>query len=276
MRTLTAADQRQTTTTDARPTAFGIARAAMLELAFVAALITVYRVGRLLARQPGAATRNAQRIIELERVTGIFTEMNVQHLVLRVPGLIEFLDRYYAYVHFPAAGVFIVWLFVRHRDRYRAIRNWFAVVTLTALAIHIAFPLAPPRMTHGFIDTLHVYGPNIYSRDTTGSAANQFAAMPSLHFGWALMIALSIRSLTPRRSRWWLLHPAITLLAIVSTGNHYWIDAAIAAGLALGIAALLGRRGEASHPLRVQPECLHEAAWDVSGADAVVQGVNCT
>jgi hypothetical protein len=61
--------------------------------------------------------------------------------------------------------------------------------------------------------------------------ANQFAAMPSLHFGWALIVAIGLGRLTRRRSRLWMAHPLITLLAIVATGNHYWLDAAVAAVL---------------------------------------------
>jgi hypothetical protein len=150
-----------------------------------------------------------------------------------VPGVIGVLNRYYVWVHFPASIAFLVWVFARRRSDFPMIRTWFATVTLAALAIHVAFPLAPPRMTAGFVDTLDVFGPDIYSNDPGGSVANQFAAMPSLHFGWALMVAIGIGRLTKRSMRMWALHPAITLLAIVATGNHYWSDAAVAGLLVL-------------------------------------------
>ncbi len=97
----------------------------------------------------------------------------------------------------------------------------------------------------GFVDTLQRFGPRIYSTDTSKSVANQFAAMPSLHFGWAFIVAgayVSIRR--TRRSLWAMLHPAITLLAIVATANHYWLDAAVAGVLVVAAAALLSVRRE--------------------------------
>ena len=82
---------------------------------------------------------------------------------------------------------------------------------------------------HGSVDTLAVHGPRIYSADTTKSVANQFAAMPSLHFGWSVMVAVALIAVTRRRVRWLALaHPALTLLAIVATANHYFADAAVA------------------------------------------------
>ena len=119
-------------------------------------------------------------------------------------------------------------MFVVRRHAYATIRSWFAAVTVAGLVIHVLFPLAPPRMTPGFIDTLDVYGPDIYTDDTSRSVANQFAAMPSLHFGWALIVAIGLGRLTCRGRRLWMAHPIVTLLAIVVTGNHYWIDAAVA------------------------------------------------
>ena len=95
-------------------------------------------------------------------------------------------------------------------------------------------------MTNGFVDTLRLYGPRIYSSDPRRSVANQFAAMPSLHFGWAFMLACGFVAIKrSRRSAVVLLHPAVTLLAIVATGNHYWIDAIIAAFLAIALATVL-------------------------------------
>jgi hypothetical protein len=84
-----------------------------------------------------------------------------------------------------------------------------------------------------------VFGPDIYTDDTSRSIANQFAAMPSLHFGWALMVAIGLRRLTRRRSRVWIAHPILTLLAIVATGNHYWIDAVVAGVLVVTVGRLV-------------------------------------
>ncbi|KJY29607.1 phosphatase PAP2 family protein, partial [Streptomyces katrae] len=118
-------------------------------------------------------------------------------------------------------------------------------------ALHLSFPLAPPRMLEAahLVDTGQVYGPTVYrAAPDADTMANQFAAMPSLHFGWALMLALGMIAAT--RSRWralWLLHPLATLLVVVGTANHYWVDA-IVATLLLGAALLLIPRPAAAAP----------------------------
>jgi hypothetical protein len=216
-------------------------RAVVLEVALVVAVIMLYRSGRMITQDAtGQALANASRVIDFERATGIFSERSVQAWALGRPAFVELLNRYYVMVHFPATIAFFVWAFIRHPGAYRFIRTWFVLVTLAALVIHVGFPLAPPRMTSGFRDTLQEFGPRIYPRDTTRSLSNQFAAMPSLHFGWALMLAVSFIAIKRnRKSLLMLLHPAITLLAIVATGNHYWLDAMIAAVLAAIFAVAL-------------------------------------
>src|SRR5215213_4394514 len=213
------------------PAKAGSGRPGLLrELAIIAVTFLGYRQIRYLTRNDtGQAAENARHVISFERRLGVFTEQSVQSVVLHSETVVGFLNRYYVGVHFPLTATFVVWVLIRHPEWYRSLRTWMIGVTLAALVIHVAYPLAPPRMTPGFIDTLRVYGPNIYPKDTTQSVANQFAAMPSLHFGWAAIIAIAFICI--KRTRWSLLallHPAITLLAIVATANHYWIDAAVA------------------------------------------------
>jgi hypothetical protein len=210
------------------------------------AVFAIYRQIRFLTRNDtDAAMDNANRVVDFERQFHFFSERTVQDLVMHSHTLVAFLNRYYVTVHFPLTVAFLLWVFFRHHDAYHRIRNTFVSVTIAALAIHVAFPLAPPRMLPdaGFVDTLQRFGPRIYSEDTSESIANQFAAMPSLHFGWAFIVAgayVSIRR--TRRSLWVMLHPAITLLAIVATANHYWLDAAVAGVLVVAAAALLSAR----------------------------------
>ncbi|MCU1359811.1 MAG: putative rane protein [Ilumatobacteraceae bacterium] len=216
-------------------------RSVVTEFAVVATVFFAYRWGRLLTRNAnGEALRNARHVIDFEQVLGIFSERTVQGWALGSNWLIDVLNRYYVTVHFPITVAFLVWAYFRHNSAYRFIRTWFVMVTLSALVIHVGFPLAPPRMTNGFVDTLQRFGPRIYSRDPRRSVANQFAAMPSLHFGWALMLATSFVAIKrTRRSAIIMLHPAITLFAIVATGNHYWLDAIVAGLLAAAFATVL-------------------------------------
>jgi hypothetical protein len=218
--------------------------ASVREVALVVSLFVLYlQVRHLTSGDLTKARSNADTVIDVERWFGVFSERSVQRLVLDSRLLIEFLDHYYVFVHFSASFTFMAWVFLRHPDAWRRIRAWFLGVTISGLAIHVAFPLAPPRMlTHeGFVDTLHVYGPSIYSRDVTESAANQLAAMPSLHFAWAVVVAAGFVSIRRSRLSWLMvLHPAITLLAIVATANHYWLDAAVG-GLLVVVSAVVTR-----------------------------------
>jgi hypothetical protein len=216
-----------------------LARSVALELVLVASLFLAYRFGRLLVGHSSAeALDHASELIGWERAVGLPSELGLQHLLLSNEIVARLANIYYASVHFPLTALFLVWLFVRSRDYYRQVRTSLALLTAMALVIHAAFPLAPARMLHGlgFVDTAALYGPNVYSAaPSADSVANQFAAMPSLHFGWAVVVAMGIIRVSRSRWRWlWIAHPTITLLVIVGTGNHYWADAAVAGVLLIG------------------------------------------
>lgn len=207
-----------------------------LELVLVAALFLAYRYARLLVGHSSAvAFGNAADLVGWERAVGLPSELGVQQVLLSSETVTRLANLYYASVHFPLTAVFLVWLFVRSRARYREIRTSLALLTGLAMVIHAAFPLAPARMLDGlgFVDTAAVYGPTVYDEaPQADSVANQFAAMPSLHFGWAVVVALGVIRVSRSRWRWaWVAHPVVTLLVIVGTGNHYWMDAAVAGGL---------------------------------------------
>ncbi|GAA5049354.1 phosphatase PAP2 family protein [Streptomyces similanensis] len=216
------------------------------ELLLVAGLFLVYKLGRQLAADhTGEALHNARHVWDLERWAHLPGEGAVQSLLLHGDTgdtLVHIANTYYATVHFPATVGLLVWLYLRRPAHYVWTRRVLAAVTAAALVLHLTFPLAPPRMlgAAGLVDTARVYGPSVYGPPKTDHLSNQFAAMPSLHFGWALMVAVALIVATRSRWRWlWLLHPLFTLLVIVGTANHYWLDAlAAAALLALALAAI--------------------------------------
>lgn len=201
-----------------------------------------YKQVRTLARDQAAeAFDNAARVIRLEKAVGMFTEMDLQRLVLDSTTLVEALNRYYATVHFPATVAVVVWAYARRRTTvYPELRFLLLSTSAAGLAIHVAFPLAPPRMLPGFVDTLLRYGPSVYPSDPGESIANQFAAMPSLHFAWAVLIAWCVAGAVRHRGVRALLwaHPAITLLAITATANHYWLDSIVGGALVAGAVVL--------------------------------------
>ncbi|MFJ7175504.1 phosphatase PAP2 family protein [Streptomyces massasporeus] len=209
------------------------------ELLLVAGLFLVYKFGRQPATgRTGEAFHNAHRVWDFERAVQLPGEGVAQSLLLRGDGLVHVANTYYAAVHFPATVAFLVWLYLRRPVHYVWARRVLAAVTAAALVLHLLFPLAPPRMlaATGLIDTASVYGPSVYGNPATDSLSNQFAAMPSLHFGWALMVAVGLIVATRSRWRWlWPVHPLLTLLVIVGTANHYWLDALVAAAL-IGLA----------------------------------------
>ncbi|MFD5839857.1 phosphatase PAP2 family protein [Streptomyces chartreusis] len=229
------------------------------ELLLVAGLFVVYKFGRQLATGHTAeAFRNADRVWDLERTLHLPGEGSVQNLLLHGDTLIHLANTYYATVHFPATVAFLVWLYLRRPTHYVWARRVLAAVTAAALLVHLTFPLAPPRMlaATGLVDTGQVYGPSVYGSPQTDHLSNQFAAMPSLHFGWALMVAIGL--IVATRSRWrplWLLHPLLTLLVIVGTANHYWLDAIVATamlGIALAVIRPLASSGGTPVSLRSQ------------------------
>lgn len=212
----------------------------VLEIALVFALLTFYRYTRYLAREhTGAAFANARHVLRLEEQLGIANERSLQRAALDHLWLIKGLNRYYVSVHFPATVGFLVYMYVRAPEAYRRLRRLFVAVTAMALVIHVLFPLAPPRMLPGFVDTITKYGPSIYQRSDVSETANQFAAMPSLHFGWAVLVAYGVVRYSRNRWRYAAVaHPILILVAIVLTANHYWLDAIVAGILVIGAMAV--------------------------------------
>ncbi|WP_018546870.1 phosphatase PAP2 family protein [Streptomyces sp. LaPpAH-108] len=209
------------------------------EFLLVAGLFLVYKFGRQLAiGHTSEAFRDAHRVWGLERAVHLPDESDVQALLLHGTAPVHLANTYYATVHFPATVAFLIWLYLRRPAHYVWARRVLALVTAAALILPFTFPLAPPRMVTGtgLLDTARIYGPSVYGPPARDHLSNQFAAMPSLHFGWALMVAVGLIAATRSRWRWlWLLHPLITLIVIVGTANHYWLDSIVATAM-LGIA----------------------------------------
>jgi hypothetical protein len=203
-----------------------------IELALLFSMFVAYRAGRLLTSDhTAAAFTNAQEIWHVERWLRLPRETQVQDWFLHSVHLTELANTYYAVVHFPLTVGFLAWMFLRRPSHYLWVRRSIVVLTASALVMHVLWPLAPPRMRPdlGFIDTGAVYGPSVYGQPRAGSIANQFAAMPSLHVGWAVLLAIGLIVSSRTKWRWlWLGHPVITFLVVVGTANHWWLDGLLA------------------------------------------------
>ncbi|MER7915004.1 MULTISPECIES: phosphatase PAP2 family protein [unclassified Streptomyces] len=180
--------------------------------------------------QKSEALRNADWIWRAEQTLGIDVERSVNHAVNSVTWLIIGMNYYYATLHFVMTVGVLVWLYRRHPGRYAAARLALFATTGGALAGYYLFPLAPPRLMRGglFVDTVmvhHTWG-SMASGDLK-HMSNQYAAMPSMHIGWSLWCGLTIFALAsvPWVRVLGLLYPVATLVVIVSTANHFWLDA---------------------------------------------------
>lgn len=224
---------------------------------------------------PGPAFEHAKQVIRLERAMGLYFEAAVQQWYLDLParGLIRVWNVYYGVAHFVVTLGALVWLFRRDPERYPLWRNTLALTTSLAVVGFAAYSLMPPRLLddpgrygacqvyapeaaddadpgeltapgcdrYGYVDTVAAYGGWIsFGNEGMADVSNQYAAMPSMHIGWSTWSALVLVPLLRRR---WakvlaMAYPFVTLVAIVVTGNHYWIDGvggvlALAAGYAL-------------------------------------------
>ena len=230
------------------------------ELLLVAGVYTAYRAGRVLTvDQAETARANARLVHHLETVVGLPSEAAIQGAVGSVR-LFETANLYYVSAHFPVTIAFLVWGFVaRPRAEYVWARNLLASLTLLGVLGHVLFPLAPPRMfpEWGFLDTMSVHGPSAYD-GASGALVNQYAAMPSLHVGWAVLVAVVLARTAPWPLRvLGVVHASATTAVVIVTANHWLVDGAVGVGL-LGLALVVfpgPRRGvqRATRPGHLEP-----------------------
>jgi hypothetical protein len=209
------------------------------ESGYVAALYALWQLAASVSVLGGSgAFARARWIVRAERDWHLPSELRAQQLVLPHPLLAQACNLYYATMHFTALGALLVWLFVRHRDRYPQVRTTIVLLTASCLLIQL-IPVAPPRLlpAFGFVDTAEQYGQSVYTA-LHAVGPDQLSAMPSVHVGWAVLVGLVVVTISTSRWRWLvLLHPAITIFVVAATANHFWLDGIVAiALLALAIA----------------------------------------
>jgi hypothetical protein len=210
---------------------------ALHEVAIVAIATFLYFFVRgLMDGQEARAFANADRVVEAERTLGLFHEPRFQEWALRYDWLQTLANWIYIWGHWPVIVGTLVWLLVKHRDQYAIYRNALLVSGAIGLVFFVIFPLAPPRFMAewGFVDTITLHS-NSYRVMQPPSLVNQYAAMPSLHAGWDLLMGIALVSHASRRAVraiGWVL-PVLMVLAIVLTANHYFLDAIVGALVAL-------------------------------------------
>ena len=203
---------------------------ACTEVALLSVLYAIWRLARVLPLdQPEGAIERAHDINQLQQDLFFPSELSLQHFVLDHQWLAQAMNFYYAILHIPALIIFLIWLFIRHRDSYSHWRNCLAILTGACLVIRF-IRVAPPRFLPdlGYVDLATKFGLSVYGPVGTG-VSDQFAAMPSIHVGWAAVVSLGIVSASTSRWRWIFLgHLVLTMIAVSATGNHWWLDGIVA------------------------------------------------
>ena len=224
----------------------------LIEVGILAAVYAVYSISRgSIDASKATALQHARDLMQLEKTLGIFIEQDIQSLFLKTSLLTHLANVLYTICYYPSVILFAIWAYWRHRSQYKFMRTVFVVSAAIAFVIFTLYPLAPPRFFDGgieraenlgFVDTIaeHWHA----NQSTDQKFYNPYAAMPSLHFGWALMVGIGIWWMT--RSRWGraigVLLPISMLVGVVSTANHFILDAvagAIVLGMSFGLTALI-------------------------------------
>jgi membrane-associated phospholipid phosphatase len=214
----------------------------------------VYQVARGAAdRSVADAFHNGEWVLRTESQIGTLFEPAVQRVVDTSSVLVTLTSYTYWLSQFAIVGITLLWVYFQHHERFTSFRNWLIAANLVGLLGYVFMPTAPPRMfpEWGFVDTLAQYSSVNHSSSLIAFAANPYAAMPSLHAMDALIVAIVMFGLVRSRvaKALWLAWPIWVSFAVISTGNHYWLDvlAGFVVALATGVAL---RRARTLRPRR--------------------------
>jgi hypothetical protein len=189
------------------------------------------------------AVANSLRVVDLEKSLGFFWEPAIQRRIIDHQWIVDMANWAYIYGHWPLIATVAAWLLWRRRDAFKLFRTAFFISGAIGVAVFVVFPAAPPRLAEiGIIDTVTLHS-NAYRVLQPTAFTNQYAAVPSLHFGWDLLIGIALVT----NARWLVVRivgaivPVVMFWATVVTGNHYIFDAVVGGAVALvGLGAAWG------------------------------------
>ena len=224
-------------------------RAGLHEIVVVVAAFLIYFVIRgAVVDRAGEAMVRGINLIDLEQRLHIYWELEMQSWILDHYWLIKIVNWVYFWGHMPLVIAVAVWLWVWHRKAYFVTRNAFLASGAIGVVIYWWFPVAPPRLIPfaGFIDTMAAFDRVGYNAQEAKAFVNPFAAVPSLHFGWSLLLGVVVAwvSRHPLSFVFAAAWPVAMFFSVVMTGNHFILDA-VAGGIVsfagLGIALAVAR-----------------------------------
>ena len=233
---------------------------ALRQIALVVGAYYFYRIVRgVVDGKAHVAFDNARTLVDIERGMGLFFEPGLQAWALGESWIVNASDWMYVNSHFTVTTSFMVWLYLRRNDAFYFVRNMFMIAMGLALVLYVIYPTAPPRFMPewGFTDTVAAF---VGQAASNGASLlyNPFAAVPSMHVAFALMVAVPAVKLVRFRllKLVWSLYPIAVTMAVMITANHFWLDVALGAMVA-GVSAYAANAGLA----RARPE-----AWAWRGA----------
>jgi membrane-associated phospholipid phosphatase len=217
-------------------------RDAVLQVALWGLADLLYEgVRGIVVGQQSVALINAESIVDLEKATGTFWEPGLQRLVIHSHGLVVAANWIYGNAQFTVNAAFLAFIYLYRNRIFYFVRNMFFVAMGIALIVHLAVPVAPPRMLpgYGFVDTIQRIGHINQDSGAISLFVNPYAAVPSMHVCFSLLVGITGLRLT---RRWWLraafvAYPLLVLVVVVVTANHFLFDAV--AGAVTAVAAAL-------------------------------------
>ncbi|MFD9374967.1 phosphatase PAP2 family protein [Streptomyces sp. NPDC059999] len=248
------------------------------ELLLLGLVYGAYSAGRLLARgDVDLAVGHGLAVLRVEEALRIDFERPLNRLFSGSPWWGVPADFGYASLHYLVTPAVLVWLHRRRPAHYRSARTWLVLSTLAALIGFGLMPTSPPRLldaAHGFTDTMAQYsaygwwGGEASAPRGLGSFTNQYAAMPSLHFGWALWcgVLLWTHARHPLARALGIAYPAGTALVVMGTANHYFLDV-VAGAAVMGLGLLLTRRFRSGTAGFRRKTTIVSGGWDTSARE---------
>ncbi|MFH7595122.1 phosphatase PAP2 family protein [Streptomyces racemochromogenes] len=257
-----------------------------VELLLLVLVYGAYSCGRLLVRgDTDLAVGNGLAILRIEEVLGLDVERPLNRLFSREGALGIPADFVYASLHYLVTPAVLLWLYHRRAAHYRAARGWLVASTLLGLVGFSLLPTCPPRLLaapYGFTDTMARFssygwwGAEASAPRGLGTLTNQYAAMPSLHVGWALWCGIMLwrHARRPLVRALGLAYPALTAVVVMGTANHYLLDA-LAGAAVMGAGRLLARalgpggdRPGRREPIRFsRKSTIVSGGWDTSARE---------
>jgi hypothetical protein len=227
---------------------------ALRQLALFAGAYYAYRLVRgFVDGHVTVAFDNARTLVDVERSLNTFFEADLQHWLLTHAGwAVDAANWAYVNSHFSITVTFLIWLYLARNEAFYFVRNMFMIAMALALVGYMLYPTAPPRLLPewGFTDTVENFV-GTAGANSAEALYNPFAAVPSMHVAFALMIGVTAVQLVrnPVAKAWWSLYPVLVTFVVVVTANHFWVDAALGAMVA-GMSAYAAQAGLA----RARPE----------------------